>query len=134
MQRKHRENSILVISLQKARIVSDTAVKMLVIRSAVIRESTNQMLCSGQSGNFLFSNRNLGLVQQMVAQNVYSGCGLGPVLFSDWPAHFRHPLLHPKGPRNGKNLTCCYWKNGAPPYYPLYTVNCYYESKYFEFC
>ena len=42
MQRKQRENSLPVISLQKARIVSDTAVVTLVIRSAFLRESTNQ--------------------------------------------------------------------------------------------
>ena len=37
-------------------------------------------------------------------------------------------------PRSGKNLTCCYRKNGAPPHFPLYTVNYYYETKDFEFC
>ena len=43
MQTKDRENSEPVVSLPKARIVPDTAVVTLVIRSAFIRESTNQL-------------------------------------------------------------------------------------------
>ena len=72
MQRKHKENSVLVTSLQKARIVSDTAVVKLVIRSAFIRESTNQMQSNFSQGKAQFSNRNPGHVQQMIAQSVYS--------------------------------------------------------------
>ena len=72
MQRKHRENSVLVISLQKARIVSDTAIVTLLIRSAFMRESTNQMYAVVSQGKAQFSHRNLGHVQQMIVQNVYS--------------------------------------------------------------
>ena len=54
MQIKHRENSGPAISLQKVRIVSDTAVVTLVIRLAFIRESTKQMYCSGQVHRICF--------------------------------------------------------------------------------
>ena len=43
MQRKDMENSLPVVSLQKAGVVLDTAVETLVIRAAFIRESVNQM-------------------------------------------------------------------------------------------
>ena len=43
MKRTDRENSRPVDSLQKARIVLDTAVATLVIRSTFVRENTNQM-------------------------------------------------------------------------------------------
>ena len=48
---------------------------------------------------------------------------LGPVLFSDWPAHFRHPLLDPKGPRNAKKPDMFMRKNGAPPDFVLNSEN-----------
>ena len=46
---------------------------------------------------------------------------LGPVLFSDWPAHFRDPLLDPKGFKNAKKRDMLMRKNGAPPNFVLYT-------------
>jgi len=44
MQRKDGENSGPFVSLQKARIVPNTAMMTVVIRSAFRRKSANQML------------------------------------------------------------------------------------------
>ena len=58
---------------------------------------------------------------------------LGPVLFSDWPAHFRYPLLDPKGPRNAKKPDMFMRKNGAPPDFVLYSENHYYGTPEIDF-
>ena len=63
----------------------------------------------------------------------YGHWTLGPVLFSDWPAHFRDPLLDPKGPRNAKKPDLLKRKNGAPPNFVLYTVIHYYGTPKNEF-
>ena len=60
-------------------------------------------------------------------------CLLGPVLFSDWPAHFRDPLLDPEGPRNAKKPELLKRKNGAPPNFVLYTVIHSYGTSKIEF-
>ena len=58
---------------------------------------------------------------------------LGHVLFSDWPVHFRNPLLDPKDPRNAKKPDLFNTKNGAPPNFVLYTVIHYYGTSKIEF-
>ena len=60
-------------------------------------------------------------------------CRLGPVLFSDWPAHFRYPLSDLKGPRNAKISDILMRKNGAPPTFVLYTGFHYYGTQKNEF-
>ena len=62
-----------------------------------------------------------------------ANCSLGTVLFSDWPAHFRYPLLDPKGPRNAKKPDMFMRKNGAPPDFVLYSENHYYGTPEIDF-
>ena len=58
---------------------------------------------------------------------------VGHVLLSDWPVHFKNPLLDPKGPRNAKKPDLFNTKNGAPPNFVLYTVIHYYGTSKIEF-